>query len=268
MLGFCETRHNQGIKRNTIARDLNTLSDCYEVAMKDDEVRMLHNPVADVPRNLKKINFGNLAEFKRDRTATDAEIRAFWSRFTPLMKHVFVFSIRTGMRAGEIRKVKKTDIDLEKRGVYCRKNKEGKPKFVPLHMDAVEVVRKRLALNNKSEWLFCTEDGFQLKRDGIIKSQFQWLKKKLGIKNLRWHDLRRNYGNEFQEATQDIKAYGQIVGHSNTRTTDTYTPVRHTYLLRQVDKVGSIFDKLADNDQENMTNVQQSVPTVVKFSSN
>jgi len=219
-------RKERGIHELTINRDLDTLSHLYSWAIKSKIYKLKENPVNGVEQFNEKI-------YARDRRLTSQEVEALLRALSPRLRLIVVFDLSTGLRKGEILSLRwSTNIDMERRLIKLYRNKEGRPKFLPMHGDAYEVLKM---VPRRSDWVFSNDDGSKLKHEGVIRTEFNRIKKKLGLKNLRFHDLRHTFGSDITEDARDLKATSILLGHSNTRTTDRYAHLADTHLKTQVE---------------------------------
>lgn len=100
------------------------------------------------------------------------------------------FGLSTGMRAGEILKLRWSDVDLP-RGiawVTADNAKSGRARAVPLNAEAVTVIRRRIGTH--IERVF-TRNGKPQKQ--IDHKMFDCACKKASIKDFRFHDLRHTW---------------------------------------------------------------------------
>lgn len=120
---------------------------------------------------------------KRDRRPTTAElgaIRAFFSEKRRKMLLVMELAIETAMREGEIAALTWENVHLEERYVHLPDTKNGDYRNVPLSSRAVELLRAQPLKVGSVAGLTA----------GTICTYWRETCATLGIKNLRFHDLR------------------------------------------------------------------------------
>ncbi|NMG31100.1 tyrosine-type recombinase/integrase [Aromatoleum evansii] len=142
------------------------------------------------------------------------------------------FLMVTGLRSGEARRAKFSDVD-EARGVLSLPvTKSGVPQSIPLSPEAMRIVDRRKAYRHSSDFLFPSRDG--LRPMSHPHRAFQALQKHAGISGLSLHDLRRGF------ATAGIQAQGvsvldvsRLLRHSRTSVTETHYLIADNDRLRQ-----------------------------------
>jgi len=145
------------------------------------------------------------------------------------------------MRAGEIKSLTRSQVDLDKRTVHLTETKNGSSRTVPLTRQATEVFRA--ALSNPvrpldTDLIFWGEPG----RDGIRRPyEFRpaWHRtlKKAGIEGLRFHDLRHEAVSRLVEAGLGDQEVSAISGHKSMQMLKRYTHLRAEDLVERLDRV-------------------------------
>lgn len=127
-------------------------------------------------------------------------------------------ALYTGMRAGEIKSLTRSQVDLDKRTVHLTETKNGSSRTVPPTRQATEVF---LAAPNHpvrsldTDLIFWGEPG----RDGIRRPyEFRpaWHRtlNKAGIEGLRFHDLRHEAVSRLVEAGLGDQEVSAISGRT------------------------------------------------------
>ncbi len=125
------------------------------------------------------------------------------------------FSILTAMRVGEITSIKWSDLDRENKTIIIRnrkdpRNKDGNDNEIPLLGGAFEILLKQ-------------EERKDPKHPNIIfpynsrsiSAGWQRVRQKLGIEDLRYHDLRREGASRLAEMGLPINIIARVTGHKN-----------------------------------------------------
>ncbi|WP_457638969.1 tyrosine-type recombinase/integrase [Persephonella sp.] len=97
---------------------------------------------------------------------------------------------------------------------------------------ALEILRKHAEGKRKNQRVF----DF-LKDENSITYRFQKLKKKTGIKNVRFHDIRHTFALHLVKQGFDISEIQQILGHSTIITTKKYLRFREEYLRAKLKSI-------------------------------
>ncbi|HCV04987.1 MAG TPA: site-specific integrase [Pseudoalteromonas sp.] len=128
---------------------------------------------------------------------------------------ILQFSILSAMRVGEITKLQWTDIDHENKTIIVRDRKDPRRKEnnnweVPLLGEAYSILlnQKKRVTSSKPNLIFPYDPK-------SISAGWQRVRNKLGIKDLRYHDLRREAASRLAEQGYDIRTVARITGHKN-----------------------------------------------------
>lgn len=126
---------------------------------------------------------------------------------------IFLFSILSCMRIGEVTRLRWEDIDEEQKAILVRDRKHPRKKignhmYVALLGEAWDIVMSQPKV---SEFIF----PFKLKRISIV---FGEERNKLGIEDLRYHDLRREGASRLFEAGFVLEEVAQVTGHRSFKT--------------------------------------------------
>lgn len=234
---YRDQRLEAGKSNNTVRLELALLSHLFTIAIKEWRVGLFYNPVA----NVRKPSPGK----GRDRRLSkDEEISLFKAcdqHSNPMLGWIARIALYTGMRAGEIKSLIRSQVDLDKRTVHLTETKNGSSRTVPLSRQATEVFFA--ALSNPvrpldTDLIFWGEPG----RDGIRRSyEFRpaWSRtlRKVGIKSLRFHDLRHEAVSRLVEAGLGDQEVSAISGHKSMQMLKRYTHLRAEDLVERLDQV-------------------------------
>lgn len=145
-----------------------------------------------------------LAELKRREPRSNLKIP---------FSDIFLFSILTCMRVGEVCRLRWADVDEAQKSILVRDRKDPRKKIgnhmvVPLLGGAWELLNSQ---PKKSEFIFPF-------RSENISLTFLKAKKELGIEDLRYHDLRREGASRLFEYGFSVEEVAQVTGHKNLNT--------------------------------------------------
>lgn len=207
---------------STANREIGYLQACYNYAIKKMKLT-LEDPVKGFERHDEK-------HLARDRYLTYAErAKVFSDPALPQnMKDVYMFAMKTGLRQGELRNLKWVDVNWGDKSIKVKtlkKKARGAAdssktfRYVPLHLYCLDILKRRRTdgWDKKSEFVFSTEDGKQLSRDGQITTALEWACRRHKIENFHYHDFRHTFATDFLRAAHDLKAFkslSEIMGHS------------------------------------------------------
>ena len=118
------------------------------------------------------------------------------------------FAYYTGARSGEIRSISRDNV-LE--GSLVVRGKSGR-RIVKLNSQAKEIIHSQDELWNYSK--------------DYVSHKFKKEVRRLGIKNARFHDLRRSFGLNLIKQGMSIYKVSKLLGHRSVRTTEQhYAPL-------------------------------------------
>jgi integrase len=140
------------------------------------------------------------------------------------LRPMIQLAIWTGFRQGELIALGKSAIDFSRNRVYVInpkwKGDKRKTEGNPISKEVRELL-ERLFKEAKGELLFTDEQGQKLKRH-IVDCAFRRACARAEVFDLRFHDLRHEYGSRLGDADVNLKKIARLMGHSNTKQTERY----------------------------------------------
>jgi len=142
-----------------------------------------------------------------------------------------------GLRCGEVRNVKVTDIDFDRLVLHVRQGKGKKDRYMPLGNTLPIILKKYIKQEKPKIWLFPgTRWGKQTNRFfSVFENQFgqrsiQWAIKRAAVlagisKNISVHSLRHTYATHLLEDGVNILTIKELLGHAHVSTTMIYLHV-------------------------------------------
>jgi len=145
----------------------------------------------------------------RQRVYTAYELDLLFNQITDKDFNSFVrFAYYTGARSGEIRSIQAENI---KDGYLLVRGKTGS-RMVKLNTQAGKIIYKQDPL-----WSYSKD---------YVSHRFKQEVRRLGIKDARFHDLRRTFGLNLIKQGMSIYKVSKLLGHSSVRTTEQhYAPL-------------------------------------------
>jgi integrase len=166
-------------------RELAVLQHCLEVAKNEWGVAPQQNAVAKI----KKPAHGKAKE--RRITVEDLErLRtALAKRRNRLLSNIIQFAIHTGMRRGEILRMRWGDINFDACTVLLEDTKNGESRTVPLSSLAIAAL-PATDVRGTDEQVFPMSPN-------AVRLAWERLKRSAGIEDLHFHDLRHKAKSDF-----------------------------------------------------------------------
>ncbi|MCH8868188.1 MAG: site-specific tyrosine recombinase XerD [Chloroflexi bacterium] len=148
----------------------------------------------------------------------------------------------SGMRVTELVSLDIEDVDLEQGSVRCF-GKGAKERVIPIHQNAVNVLREYLAearprMSNprSGRSLFLNRRGERLTRQGfwlILKGHA----KRAGIqKKITPHTLRHSFATHLLRGGAPLRHVQELLGHASITTTQVYTHLTSEHVRSEYDK--------------------------------
>jgi integrase/recombinase XerC len=147
----------------------------------------------------------------------------------------------TGIRAGELARLKVTDVDTEDRVLRVILGKGAKDRNVPLTRAAAEAIeawlvhgRPRVRGAARTPWLFLALRGGRTYAD-LLNDIVHSAAKAAGIeKPVTCHTLRHSMATHLLKGGADIRHIQALLGHASLQSTERYTHVEISDLARVV----------------------------------
>ena len=133
-------------------------------------------------------------------------------------------ALETGMRRGEILKLKWSNINFDDRTAYLEDTKNGEDRYVPLSLKAIELLS---SINRVNDIIFPFSPN-------AIRLSWERLKRKANINNLRFHDLRHEALSRFTEKGLNPIEISEISGHRQLMQLRNYTHLTAFKLSRKI----------------------------------
>lgn len=239
---FIDKREVDGAGGVTIAADLSFLSAVLKWARHSRRLDV-HDRLALEARESLKHRGMRTRSVEREREPTEDELKALYSywqgnaRQKIDMSTLVRFGLVTGMRLGEICRIKVDDIDREKHTVVIRDRKDprlkkGNDQTVPLFPLAWEIVNALIAGRTDGK-VFSVEAS-------SASTAFTRACQKLKIHDLHFHDLRHKATADFFRSGLDIPHVALLTGHKTWAMLRRYTSIKAADVHRAFDRVQSL----------------------------
>lgn len=149
-------------------------------------------------------------------TATDGRTWVIRHEAAPALRLYIVAALQTGARRGDLLNLRWRDVDLRARNVTFRLTKNGDARTVPM----TDTLRESLQALPRS--LDPEAHVFPERDPKVLSRSFARLVKRLGIKDLRFHDLRHDAASTLTMAGVPQRTVMAILGHRDPRMTMRY----------------------------------------------
>jgi integrase len=153
------------------------------------------------------------------------------------VKNIMFLALYSGMRRGEIFKLKWSDIDLERKIVYLRNPKSGRDKVLPLNDLALNILKD--CTHHEGEYIFPARSGGPRKS---ISRAAQEIMKAAGIPDdfRPMHGLRHFFATNLICNGVDLAVLQKLMTHSSPQMTLRYAKIRDKVLADASNKMTEI----------------------------
>ncbi|OGF48618.1 MAG: hypothetical protein A2231_11535 [Candidatus Firestonebacteria bacterium RIFOXYA2_FULL_40_8] len=163
-------------------------------------------------------------EERNIRYLKSEEIIMLYSKCDPALLPIIITAVNTGMRRGEILKLKRTDVDFKQGTITVRSEnaKSGMLRVIPLNNILTKALRDVIIDSNiQSEYVFCHKDGTPYRE--VRRKTFDRALKDAKIDNFRFHDLRHTFASHLVMNGVDLVTVKELLGHKSIEMTLRYS---------------------------------------------
>ena len=148
----------------------------------------------------------------------------------------------TGARRNEITQAKWDYVDFERRTLFVPLSKSGKPRFIALNEPALALL-SAWHQTASCDWIF--PSGRTGKPCPALFYPWDRIRKRAGLPDVRLHDLRHSYASYLVNNGVSIYVVQQLLGHTQTRTTQRYAHLDRDTLNDAAAIAGDVVRKAA-----------------------
>lgn len=144
---------------------------------------------------------------------TEEQAAALMAACTGRRRHLYpivLMAISTGMRRGELLRLRWADVNLEAGTVWALETKNGEARDVPLLPSLAAYLRKARAGAPDEELVFRHADGTPFRS---VASSWRAACAEAGIPHAHLHDLRHTFASRLLQTGADVAVLQEIMGH-------------------------------------------------------
>ncbi|HUT50906.1 MAG TPA: site-specific integrase [Alphaproteobacteria bacterium] len=213
----------ESVKGATVLREFALLRHVLEMALREWGVPLSSNPLdnvtrpkPDTPRE-RRLNPGEL----------DRVLEACDAGRNRLLKFIILLAIETGMRRSELLNIEWHHVDLDRRTLHIPTSKNGRPRTIPLTTTASQVLSELSVVPVDAKRVFPVTPN-------AVRLAWERLRRRAGIDDLRFHDLRHEAITRFFEMGLSVPEVALISGHRDYRMLARYTHLRAEDLVEKL----------------------------------
>jgi len=157
------------------------------------------------------------------RWLTDAEEQRLLAFAPDFLQPLILTSIHTGMRKGEILRLKRADLDFEQRLLQVTQAKNHRVRYIPMNEDLMALLRSIPVFVGKkgpSPYVFTnpeTGTGFR-----NIDHSYREAVRKAGLDGVNFHTLRHTFASRLVQAGVPLNTVRELLGHGTMQETMRY----------------------------------------------
>ncbi len=222
-----------GLKERSLALRLSALRQFFSYLVMQGELKV--NPATGIsapkqsrllPKNIDQEQIGKLLN-NQSKEPIDIRDRA-----------MLELMYSSGLRLSELQGLNLSSINTRVREVRVL-GKGNKERILPFGRYASHAVQEwlkvRLLFNPKDDALFVSSLGNRMSHRSIQKRMEIWGVKQGLNSHLNPHKLRHSFATHMLEASSDLRAVQELLGHSNLSTTQIYTHLDFQHLAQVYD---------------------------------
>jgi integrase len=214
----------RGAKSTTIHRYLNILSHMLNTAIREYDW-LDSNAVALVSKPaLPPGKTRYLSDEERQRLLVECRRSK-----NPLLYDLVLLAMYTGLRRGNLLRLRRRDIDLDQRTISVARTKNDMPVVLPLVGAAYDAIKARCSSLAEDEYLFPHANEDMPARSYC--RAFDYARKRAKIEGASFHTLRHCVGSYLVQAGVDLYTVSRILNHKSIVMSQRYSHL-HTDQLR------------------------------------
>lgn len=227
--------NRQGLSAKSIQRLLSSLRSFFKFLMREGMLE--HNPakVVQAPKAEKRLP----ATLDVDQISGLLDGSTAASPIALRDHAIMELFYSSGLRLSELAALNIHDIDLSDQLVYVT-GKGNKSRVIPVGNKAIVAIKAWLQCRNEgaivdATALFLSKQGKRLGVRSIQQRMRSWGKQKGVSENIHPHRLRHAFASHMLEASGDLRAVQDLLGHADISTTQIYTHVDFQHLANVYD---------------------------------
>jgi integrase/recombinase XerC len=232
---FISQLHRQGLASRSIQRSLSAIRSFYRYLIREgladnNPAQAVQAPKGEkrLPSTLDVDQMTGLLDGTQQDTMIGSRDRAMMELF-----------YSSGLRLAELQGLDLRDVDFGAELVHVL-GKGNKQRIVPIGTQAIKALLHWLSTRNELGFyeqsaLFITKQGRRLGVRSIQKRLSYWGKRQGISDKVHPHRLRHAFASHMLEASGDLRAVQELLGHADISTTQIYTHVDFQHLAKVYD---------------------------------
>ncbi len=184
-----------------------------------------HHKVSDLYRPNKEQHL--------PKTLEPAEIAKLFGQVGNIKhKCMMMLMYGSGLRVGEVVRLKWQDVDFEEKTVFIHNGKNYKDRYTILSEKTIVYLKKYKTDYKSTDWVFDSPDGGHYSERSVQQFFSDALAKARIDKQVSTHSLRHAFATQLLKAHTDLDFVRKVMGHASIKTTQIYLHVLKTDLTK------------------------------------
>jgi len=194
-------------------------------------LRFLYGTTLGRPEDIPRLPFGKKPKRIPVVLNRDEVLKLLQCVLSRKQRMLLTTMYATGMRVGEVVRLRVTDIDSRRMTILVARGKGNKQRLVPLSHKLLTELRLFWQTHRNPVWLFPSRRPDRPLSAAAPGRTLQRAKVRASLKRrYSTHVLRHTFATELLEAGVDLFSIQKILGHRSLSTTAAYTHVRRSHL--------------------------------------
>lgn len=223
-------KRRQTITRSTLNTELSYLAQCVDFSKTIFKIPLLANPVREIRSTMSQLDMIG-SSVHLDRRLRDGEYERLMAvPLTPWLKPVIDIAVFSAMRQGEIHALTWDDVDFKNNTIFIKDRKHptekiGNDQIIPMFPPVRE------AFLRAQNYTGVGRKVLHVKESNSISDAFARVRKRAGIYDLRFHDLRHEAISLLFGKKWTIPQVAAVSGHNDWSQLKRYTQLKPGELL-------------------------------------
>lgn len=206
---FKAQKKNEGLQNGGINRIVACLRSLFNRAI-EWEMYDKANPL----QGIKKLQEPS----GRTRYLETEDLRKLIENCEDSLKPYVIIAVNTGLRLSEQLSLQWQHFDFKNEVISVYRTKSGKKRVLPMNEDIKRVLND-IPRQPDSPYVFCNKNG---KSHVHVGRSFERAKKRMGLQDFHWHDLRHTTASHLAMSGVDLYTIKDLLGHSTITMTERY----------------------------------------------
>ena len=229
----------------TIIKEVNTLKRLFNIAVEEEKISINPAHRAPVPK----------APEGRVRYLSPEELGKVLRACPEWLRPIAGLAVATGMRRGEMLKIRWEDVSIPRREIRLRHTKSGKERPALINDLVMQVLTSMGAGTHKLRGLL-----FPGVTPAQVTVAFIRACEDAGVSDFSMHDLRHHFSATLRMNGVDLHTLQKLLGHSDPRMTDRYAHLSQPFLLDAAKRLDGVLSLVPAPEEKEEEEAKEKAP--------